>query len=186
VLLVGHSWGSALAVYLLKRRPELFSAYVGTEQLVNMRRNEEYNYRRQFDQPERLDNREALRASHDIGPPPFSDHSSLRTLREWADRLAEGTGDSPQPRPSPLAPDFSADEVPAMMKGFEFSQSQLSEELNGIDLPSLGAAFDVPIFFFEGTHDQQTPMEWNWRMSISRALWRRTRSLCDLRVATTS
>ena len=159
VLLVGHSWGSALAVYMLKKRPELFSAYVGTGQLVNMRRNEEYNYRRQLEQAERLGNREALRVLRDIGPPPFSDHRSLNTLREWADRLAEGSGDSPQPRPSPLAPDFSADEVPTMMKGFEFSQAQLSGELNAIDLPSLGSAFDVPIFFFEGTHDQQTPME---------------------------
>jgi pimeloyl-ACP methyl ester carboxylesterase len=159
VLLVGHSWGSALAVYMLKKRPELFSAYVGTGQLVNMRRNEEYNYRRQLEQAERLGNREALRALQDIGPPPFSDHRSLKILREWADRLAEGTGDSPQPRPSPLAPDFSADEVPTMMKGFEFSQAQLSGELNAIDLPSLGTAFDVPMFFFEGTHDQQTPTE---------------------------
>jgi pimeloyl-ACP methyl ester carboxylesterase len=28
-----------------------------------------------------------------------------------------------------------------------------------IDLPPLGLTFDVPIFFFEGTCDQQTPME---------------------------
>jgi pimeloyl-ACP methyl ester carboxylesterase len=45
VLLVGHSWGTALGVHMLKRRPELFSAYVGTAQLVNMRENEDYNYR---------------------------------------------------------------------------------------------------------------------------------------------
>jgi pimeloyl-ACP methyl ester carboxylesterase len=31
--------------------------------------------------------------------------------------------------------------------------------LNAIDLPSLGTAFDVPIFFFQGSHDQQTPIE---------------------------
>jgi hypothetical protein len=65
-----------------------------------MRRNEEYNYRRQLEQAERLSNREALRVLHDMGLPPFSDHRSLKTLREWADRLAEGGGDSPQPRPA--------------------------------------------------------------------------------------
>jgi pimeloyl-ACP methyl ester carboxylesterase len=159
VLLVGHSWGSALAVHMLKRRPELFSAFVGTGQLVSMRQNEEYNYRRQLEQAERLGNDEALQVLRRIGPPPFSEWSSLKTLREWADRLAEGDGDPVGPRPTPMAPDFTADEVPTMLQGAEFSRRELYEELKTIDLPSLGLTFDVPIFFFHGACDQQTPME---------------------------
>jgi pimeloyl-ACP methyl ester carboxylesterase len=159
VLLVGHSWGSALGVHMVKRCPELFSAFVGTGQLVNMRQNEEYNHRRQLEQAERTGNQEAVQALRAIGPPPFSDWSSLKTLRDWADRLAEGDGDSVQPRPSPRSADFTADEVPTMLKGAEFSRKELYEELKTIDLPSLGITFDVPIFFFHGTCDQQTPME---------------------------
>jgi pimeloyl-ACP methyl ester carboxylesterase len=159
ILLVGHSWGSALGIYMLRRRPELFSAFVGTGQLVNMRENEEYNYRRQLKQAERLGNHDALQALRAIGPPPYSQFGSLLTLREWTDRLTEGDGDPLQPRPSPRAPDFSAEEVPSMLQGAEFSRKELLDELNTVDLPSLGLRFDVPIFFFEGTHDQQTPME---------------------------
>jgi pimeloyl-ACP methyl ester carboxylesterase len=158
ILLVGHSWGSALAVYMLKRRPELFSAFVGTGQLVSMRRNEEFNYARQLEQAERLGDQKALEALREIGAPPFSNWSSLKTLREWADRLAEGDGDSVQARPTPIAPEFTADEVPSMLQGAEFSRKELLGELNAIDLPSLGLTFDMPIFFFSGTHDQQTPM----------------------------
>jgi pimeloyl-ACP methyl ester carboxylesterase len=159
VLLVGHSWGSALGVYMLKRRPELFSAFLGTGQLVNMRQNEEVNYRRQLEQAERLGNQEALQALRTIGPPPYSNFSALLTLREWTDRLTEGDGDSIQPRPTPIAPDFTADEVPSMQQGAAFSRKELLGELNAIDLPSLGITFDVPIFFFQGSHDQQTPIE---------------------------
>jgi pimeloyl-ACP methyl ester carboxylesterase len=159
ILLLGHSWGSAHAVYMLKPRAELFSAFVGTGQLVNMRRNEEYNYRRQMQQAERLGNQEALRVLRAIGPPPYSEFSSLLTLREWTDRLTEGDGDPLQPRPTPIAPDFTADEVPSMLQGAEFSRKELLGELNEIDLPSLGLTFEMPIYFFEGTHDQQTPIE---------------------------
>jgi pimeloyl-ACP methyl ester carboxylesterase len=159
VMIVGHSWGSVLAVYMLKRHPDLFSAFVGTGQVVNMRQNEEYNYQRQLEQARRLGNQEAVQALLGIGPPPFSNRSSLMVLREWAERLADGSGDSVQPRPSPRAPDFKLDEVPMMLKGTEFSRNQLYEELKGINLPALGLRFEVPIFFFEGTCDQQTPTE---------------------------
>lgn len=159
ILLVGHSWGAALAVFMLQRRPELFSAFVGTGQLVNMRRNEEYNYQRQLDSAQCRGNQQALEALRAIGPPPYSDFSSLLTLRQWTDVLTEGDGDSLQPRPTPLAPDFTAEEVPSMQQGAEFSRRQLLGELNAIDLHSLTTSFEMPIFFFMGTHDQQTPIE---------------------------
>lgn len=159
VLLVGHSWGSALAIHMLKRRPELFSAYVGTGQLVNMRRNEECNYRRQLEQAERQGNADALRALREIGPPPFESFGALLTLREWADRLAEGDGDPVQPRPSPLPADFTADDVPSMLQGAEFSRRELFDELKAVDLPSLGLTFDLPMFLLHGECDQQTPLE---------------------------
>ncbi|HZP13312.1 MAG TPA: alpha/beta hydrolase [Nevskiaceae bacterium] len=159
ILVVGHSWGSALGVLMLKRRPELFAAFVGTGQLVNMRRNEEFNYQRQLAQAERQQNDEALRALRAMGPPPYSDFSCLLALREWTDRLTGGDGDALQPRPTPLAPDFTRDDVPSMQQGAEFSRRHLLGELNGIDLPLLGMSFEMPMFLFQGTHDQQTPIE---------------------------
>lgn len=159
LLLVGHSWGSVLGIHMLKRRPELFSAFVGTGQLVNKQQNEAVNYRRYCEQAERQNNREALAALRAIGPPPYADRSTLRTAREWADTLAEGDGDAPQMRPSPRSTDLTPDDISALLKGFEFSGSQLYDELATMDVPSLGLSFDVPMFFFHGTHDQQTPME---------------------------
>lgn len=159
VLLVGHSWGSALGVHIVKQRPDLFAAFVGTGQLVNMRLNEEHNYRRYLQQAERAGNREALEVLRGLGAPPFSHWSALKTLREWSDRLAEGDGDSVQPRPTPMPTDFKKEDIPAMLQGAEFSQLQLYEELKLIDLPSLGFEFEIPMFCFHGACDQQTPVE---------------------------
>lgn len=159
ILIVGHSWGAVLGVYLIKRRPDLFSAYVGTGQLVNKRRNEELNYRREVAQAQRSGNEAALAALRTIGPPPFADREALKTLRQWADVLAEGDGDSVQPRPTPIAADYSRDEVPSLMQGAEFSRNALYDELETVDLPSLGTAFDIPFFLFHGTCDPATPIE---------------------------
>ena len=145
---------------MIKARPELFAAYVGTGQVVNMRRNEEFNYARQLAQARDAGNQEALTALAEIGPPPYFDHAKIRILRDWSDRLAHGTGDAVQPQPSvrPSPSDFSAADVGPMMEGFAFSGRQLFDELCNVDLPSLGLNFSMPIFFFEGTEDQQTPM----------------------------
>jgi pimeloyl-ACP methyl ester carboxylesterase len=160
ILIVGHSWGSVLGVHLLRRRPELFSAYVGTGQFVNMQRAEELNYRRELMQAERRQCRKALQELIEIGPPPYSDRCKIKVLRQWADQLADGDGDSAQFRPSPPDPDFAnADEVKALLQGAEFTRNELFGELSGIDLPSLGLEFEVPIFFFEATCDQATPIE---------------------------
>jgi pimeloyl-ACP methyl ester carboxylesterase len=159
VVLVGHSWGAVLGVHLIRRRPALFSAYVGTGQLVNKRHNEELNYRRQMMQAERAGNTAALSALREIGPPPFADREGLKILRQWADVLAEGDGDPVQPRPTPIAADYQRDEVPALMRGAEFSRRELYDELETVDLTALGVAFDVPFFLFHGTCDQATPIE---------------------------
>jgi len=159
ILVVGHSWGTVLGVHVVKRRPQLFSAYVGTGQLVNKRRNEEWNYRWQIARAEQSGHAEALCALRAIGPPPFADREAIKVLRQWADVLAEGDGDPPQPRPSPIAPDYSREEIPALMQGAEFSRRELFDELETVDLPSLGLSFDIPFFIFQGTSDQATPIE---------------------------
>lgn len=82
VLIIGHSWGSILAIHLLKRRPDLIAAYVGTGQVVNMRRNEETNFARQIAQAEAQSNEAALAALRAIGPPPYRDHANIRMLRD--------------------------------------------------------------------------------------------------------
>lgn len=159
VVVIGHSWGSVLGIHMLKRRPELFSAYVGTGQLVNKQRNEELNYQREIAQATQSGNAQALSALRAIGPPPFANREAVRILRQWADVLAGGDGDPVQPRPTPIAADYAREEVPALMQGAEFSRRELYDELETVDLPSLGLAFDIPFFLFHGTCDQATPIE---------------------------
>ncbi|MFT3929127.1 MAG: alpha/beta hydrolase [Spongiibacteraceae bacterium] len=159
IILIGHSWGSVLGIHMVKRRPELFAAFVSTGQLVNLQRNEEFNYTRQLQWARAAGNGAALAALNEIGPPPYRDLNKLRILREWADVLVPGNGDDVRPRPPLPSTDFSAEDRDALMKGFMFTGSQLYEEFCAIDLPALGFDFDIPMFCIMGEYDQQTPME---------------------------
>jgi pimeloyl-ACP methyl ester carboxylesterase len=159
ILLVGHSWGSVLAVHMLKRRPKLFSAYVGTGQLVNKQRNEEHNHTRLLAEAKRLQNDEALLALMSLEPPLHTDRSKMKILRQWADQLADGNGDAIEMRPHPAEPTFTAEDRAELEQGIEFSRNQLLDQIGAVDLPSLGLKFEMPMFFFHGTADQQTPIE---------------------------
>jgi hypothetical protein len=48
--------------------------------------------------------------------------------------LADGDGDSVQPRPTPIAENFGRDDVPSMLQGAAFSRRQLFNEMMALDL----------------------------------------------------
>jgi len=57
IILVGHSWGSILGVFMAKARPDLFSAFVGTGQVADPQRNYEVAYHALLEKATRLESR---------------------------------------------------------------------------------------------------------------------------------
>ena len=82
-MLVGNSWGSLLGVNIVKKRPDLFHAYVGTAQFVEMRVNLEASYQRVFEQARELGDQLALDELNSIGAPPWKSVSRWRQFRKW-------------------------------------------------------------------------------------------------------
>ena len=71
IYLAGHSWGSLLGVLTVARHPELFYAYVGIGQAVDLQENEQASYQFAIDAAAKADNRRALQQLTAIGPPPY-------------------------------------------------------------------------------------------------------------------
>jgi pimeloyl-ACP methyl ester carboxylesterase len=157
LVLLGHSWGSAAAVHMIKRRPDAFAACVTTGLLVDFRRNEAANHEHLLAAAKRRGNAEAVAAIEGLAGPPYDDPEALQVHREWGDRLSEGTGDSPQPRLTGRPTNLTAEDREAATEAFRFSTEALFPDLQAIDLAALGPHFEVPMFCFMGTHDQQTP-----------------------------
>src|SRR6266498_3096895 len=95
IMLVGHSWGSALGIQMIKARPEMFSAFVGTGQFVDAQENEQFNYAHVMQRAKQTHNTRALDALAALGPPPWPEVEKRKTVRQLGTKLAARSGDAP-------------------------------------------------------------------------------------------
>jgi pimeloyl-ACP methyl ester carboxylesterase len=157
IILLGHSWGSILGVHMVHARPDLFSAYVGTGQVVNLEKDAEAAYPMLIEQARALRNATAEQQLVAVGPPPYPvDGFNKYVWVSWANAL-----DPPAKGRLSLAAAWPVlANVVAGQSGFQpdaqFSGESLWGEMIDDDLPSLGLKFDLPVVFVQGAEDRLT------------------------------
>jgi pimeloyl-ACP methyl ester carboxylesterase len=183
IILVGHSWGSFLGIHVVKQRPDLFYAFVGTGQLVGKK-----SFEKQFELAvtrlkalaQAANNAEASKELASVSVEPDFSKTPCDTVnftstaystakcdlvRKWAKALSLPSIVTFQlrgPVAPPFMPDFSLLDWYYWWRGISFSAAQLrgrSGPMLQSDLESLGTDFSIPLFFFEGTDDLVTPIE---------------------------
>lgn len=162
VILLGHSWGTILGVPMVFRRPDLFYAYVGTGQVVDMPRNERLSYDLAFKRARASGNEKATKDLESIGPPPYKDMRSWfvkqKTIVETAPSLADGLFLEENFYTAPLfTPNYSLRDTYDFFAAIYFSGTALMQELMSFDARHLGMRFQIPMFFVQGDSDVQTP-----------------------------
>jgi pimeloyl-ACP methyl ester carboxylesterase len=80
IILLGHSWGSLLGVHMVEARPDLFSVYVGTGQIVNLEKDSEAAYPLVLAQARAIGNTQATQELTAAGPPPYP----AEGMKKWA------------------------------------------------------------------------------------------------------
>jgi pimeloyl-ACP methyl ester carboxylesterase len=168
IVLIGHSWGSFLGIHIVKQRPDLFLAFVGTGQVVGKQ-----TFEKQFELTvthlkalaRAANNGRALTELASISPSPGWDPTKHNIMQKWEKLLSLPSIEAFQlasPIPPPFMPDFSLLDWYYWRRGLSFSATQLRGR-NGpmlqSDLWSLGTGFSIPMFFFEGAEDFNTPIE---------------------------
>ena len=155
IILLGHSAGSVVGLRMVKRRPDLFSAYVGADQIVDMERNEAASYQLLRRRLQATGDEKRLARLAKIAPPPFTD---MRTwhLKQRLIMDSDGTTLRFSPRKAFTMPHHSLKDVYAMLRGYFFSARTLFKELMAAEATSLGLDFAVPMFFFQGDADIMT------------------------------
>ena len=162
LILVGHSWGSILGLGVVRLRPELFHAFVGTGQIVSCKNLVEMWRLSAVARASAAGDAQAVAELNGLSVLDFTDMAKLGLLFKWQAPFAGsdmGYIDmqgrilgSPSEPTSPEAADWYSGKllfsIPKLIRSF-------------IDFDAGAAGYDLPVPFFviQGRDDSRTPPE---------------------------
>jgi pimeloyl-ACP methyl ester carboxylesterase len=158
IIVLGESFGSAVSLEMVRRRPDLFYAFVGTGQAVDMRRAEALTYQLLLQQVRAEHNDKAAAILIAAGPPPYADPARQAQVQRIE-------GDHPGESESSLgadfafAPGYSLRESFQLIAGATRHRAKLVAEDANYNAASRGTRFEVPVFFFQGSEDIAAPLQ---------------------------
>ncbi|MDA0205848.1 MAG: alpha/beta hydrolase [Acidobacteria bacterium] len=158
VVLLGHSWGSILGLYMAKARPAIFYAFVGTGQVADPAKNYNVAYADLLAKAKRLGGSAAIRELEGIGPPPYADGAGYAVQRKWSNRF-EGADFflSATLGLAFAAPGYGLGDVNDWIAGQGLSAAQLVPKTSVLTPEELGGEFALPVFVIQGAEDFTTP-----------------------------
>ena len=160
VILLAESMGTLVGVPLAKRRPDLFYAYVGTDQYVDMASNEALKYQMTLERLRAAGNTKGVAALEKIGADPTRwDLRAWNVNMAWAFKTNLPTPNLDRKLLLPLvlsSPIYTLRDIYHLGAGFQFSTAQLFEQFMAYDARQLGIRFEVPFFLFQGESDVVT------------------------------
>jgi proline iminopeptidase len=160
VVLLGHSWGSAIGILYAARFPEKVASYVGVSQVVDMREGERLSYEFARSEALRRKDGDGIGALDHIGPPPHTVDEML-TSRKWVERFGGAFhGDLSTGKLIWAALRTDEANLIDLIKfgqGNRFSLEHLWNEFREFDVDERFVSFRTPIIFFLGRYDLQVP-----------------------------
>jgi len=156
--LVGYSWGSLVGALAVARSPELFHAYMGISQLVNVDESSRLLYvqalgraRGQGDQPA-LEKLAALGSSPHKNP---NNKPAFDTIKKSliAGKVAHPLTPWHYTALAFVSPYYTIEDDVRLTKGMAFSQKATHDDLYGANLMRSVPELDVPVYIFEGRYD---------------------------------
>lgn len=160
IILLGHSWGSVVGALAVQQRPDLYHAYIGLGQLVHGDRNEELSYEWVLGEAERRGDEEALAELRTVSI-PYQDNEQLGVQRRWLNNYNGSlyAVDQVQPALWPMlfGREYTLGTRLSYFGCFTGSLDAMWGEVAEVDFPTQIPRLEVPVYFFTGRHDWNTP-----------------------------
>jgi len=158
VIVLGHSWGSIVAVEMVQRRPDLFAAYVGTGQVASWEATSNLQFDLALAKARQDGDVAAIAKLEAAGRPDPNDPKRAFSVdirpamaaadRAWIQSLRADATSLKAAHPK----DFQDFE-----NGFRFSATRALPDQMKTDLPRTARTFAVAFFVIQGRDDVITP-----------------------------
>jgi pimeloyl-ACP methyl ester carboxylesterase len=165
ILLVGHSWGSAIGMLAAARRPDLFSAYVGIGQISRVAESELLSYEWTLEEARKAKDTSSVRTLTEIGPPPYTGDWRAKFLTERR-LLGKFGGEYYGSRNGAFgvvlgslvfSREYTLIDRVNFFRGIFQSLDALFPELSRTDLFAQVPELQIPVYFCLGRHDYEVP-----------------------------
>jgi pimeloyl-ACP methyl ester carboxylesterase len=164
IYLAGHSWGTQLGVLTVQRYPELFHAYIGIAQVVNVRRAESISLQFALEGARRAGDRVAEDRLARLKPPGYD--GSVKDLLFQRECVARYGGTFCNPavdkalfRKYFQSHEYSLGDLLKLKKGSHWSLATMWGQGLDWDLLQQVPVLEVPALFLHGRCDRVTPTE---------------------------
>lgn len=162
IILIGQDWGGVVGIHMIEKRPDLFSVFVGTGQIVGMMATQQWQYQYALSHATASNDQKMLAALKQVGPPPY------RTLEQNGDFQAccrnpfwppdDVEGIRRMEAMLMVSPSLSISEARGWYKGLRTNEVKLDAfTMTMPDLRGTDTTFSVPVFFIQGANDNVTP-----------------------------
>ncbi|HSM96597.1 MAG TPA: alpha/beta hydrolase [Rhizomicrobium sp.] len=160
IIALGHSWGTMIGVRMVKERPDLYSAFVGTGFVVSILEKEPILYADTMKRLRLAHAQDGIAALKKIGPPPYKSPKDIEVQRDWSERY-----DIPSERDlfsdltpvAAFAPGWSLWDLYAMTHSAAHAEAETFDADADYDARRLGLHFTVPVIIINGAVDRVTP-----------------------------
>ncbi len=168
IYLVGHSWGTIIGALAAQARPDLFYAYVGTSQMVDVRETDRMIYDLVMDYSRQHGDIDFVKKLEKQGPPPYLGESPIAqysTLfgREYQLFEAPNIKNETYRREGDAIllmlkqPEYGWLDRVYYLLGLITTFNKVYPQLQGLDFRQNLTQFDLPVYLVLGKHDLNSP-----------------------------
>lgn len=162
IFILGHSWGTQIALEMASRFPSDYHACISVGQVVNQALSHQIAHTWLFETLQKENKSRDLEKLKQLGDPPYTDHKTFVTFIQMVDRY-KGSFDVGFASLGWMAlqsPEYSVKDLLRWLKGSNRGSGVMWDEdqyrnFNAMkDIPSVS----IPLYFLQGKDDYNTPL----------------------------
>lgn len=168
IYVMGHSWGTIIGVRAAQAHPNLFHAYIGTAQMVNVQETDQIIYRKMLEYAERVGDSRYLASLQKQGEPPYYGKNPIVPYvnvlqREYAVFETVASTNEVYRRDGDVLllmlkqPEYGWIDRINNLRGLKDTFNIVYPQLQEFDFRSDATHFDLPVYLISGRNDTNAP-----------------------------